>query len=211
MALLSVMRESLRLLLREPKMFLPNMIVSLMYAAFELSLLKISIDLFGDINALTAEHLQDMLSSNISALLWIIALYPFLAVVDLISYAMYPSMVLDYHHRRDISLRRAMSSALKAWKTWLSLGLVILLFVVCITPLVSGLYILYYLTGNYIFFLVGVFVFLGAIILFMLSVFFVMPIGVIEKREPLRVSGKATKWAARTEKKCPPSYSSPLP
>ena len=185
MTLLSVMRESLELLYKEPKMFLPNMTVAVFYAIFELILLKMSIDLFGNPGTLSQEDVRNMMSSNIMLLLAIIAFYPLLAAFDLISYAMYPSMVSDHHKGKDISLGRAMSSALKAWRIWVSIGLVIAIFVVCVTPVVSAFYILYYMTQNYIYFILGALIFFAAIVLLMISLFFVMPIGIIDKERTL--------------------------
>jgi hypothetical protein len=200
MTLLSVMRESLELLCKEPKMFLPNMTVAVFYALFELILLKLSIDLFGNADSLTQEEVRLMLSSNTMLLLAIIAFYPLLAALDLISYAMYPSMVSDHHKGKDISLGRAMSSALKAWRIWLSIGLVIAIFVVCVTPVVSAFYILYYLTHNYIYFILGVLLFFGSIVLLMLSIFFVMPIGIIDNEKTLASFKKSYQLGRKNKK-----------
>lgn len=200
MALLSVMRESLELLYKEPKIFLPNMTVAVFYAVFELILLKMSIDLFGNPGTLSQEEIRSMMSSNIILLLAILAFYPFLAALDLISYAMYPSMVSDHFKGKDISLGRAVSSALKAWRIWVSIGLVIAIFVVCVTPVVSAFYILYYMTQNYIYFLLGALIFFAAIVLLMLSIFFVMPIGIIDKEGTLS-SFKKSHQLGRQNKK----------
>lgn len=198
MDLFGVMRESLRLLLREPKMFLPNLTVAVFYALFELLLLKMSIDLFG--GSLTQENIRAIAGSNMSILLGIIAFYPLLAAMDLISYAMYPSMVSDHYHGRDISLGRAMGSALKAWRIWISVGLVIAAFVVLMTPVVSVFFILHYMTGNPIYFALGTAVFLLAVITLLLAIFFVMPIGVIEKERTLESFRKSYALSRQNKK-----------
>jgi|WetSurMetagenome_2_1015567.scaffolds.fasta_scaffold02894_2 hypothetical protein len=200
MALLSVMRESLELLFKEPKMFLPNMTVALFYAVFELILLKMSIDLFGNPGTLSQEEVRSMMSSNIMLLLAIFAFYPLLAAFDLISYAMYPSMVSDHFKGKDISLRRGVSSALKAWRIWVSIGLVIAVFVVCVTPVVSAFYILYYMTQNYIYLILGVLIFFGGIVLLMLSIFFVMPIGVIDNERTFESFKKSYQLGRKNKK-----------
>lgn len=194
------MRESLDLLYKEPKMFLPNMTVAVFYAIFELILLKMSIDLFGNPGTLSQEDVRSMMSSNIMVLLAILAFYPLLAALDLISYAMYPSMVSDHHKGKDISLGRAISSALKAWRIWLSIGLVIAVFVVCITPVVSAFYILYYMTRNYIYFILGALIFFAAIVLLMLSIFFVMPIGIIDNERTLASFKKSYQLGRKNKK-----------
>ena len=194
------MRESLELLYKEPKMFLPNMTVAVFYAIFELILLKMSIDLFGNPGTLSQEDVRSMMSSNIMVLLAIITFYPVLAALDLISYAMYPSMVSDHHKGKDISLGRAMSSALKAWRIWFSIGLVIAIFIVCVTPVVSAFYILYYMTQNYIYFILGALIFFAAIVLLMLLIFFVMPIGIIDKERTLESFKKSYQLGRKNKK-----------
>ncbi|MFZ2454922.1 MAG: hypothetical protein WAX07_00365 [Candidatus Altiarchaeia archaeon] len=200
MTLLGIMRESLELLYKEPKMFLPNMTVAAFYAIFELILLKISIDLFGNAGSLTQEELRNMMSSNIMLLLAILVFYPLIAALDLISYAMYPSMVSDHHNGKDISLRRAIISSLKAWRIWLSIGLVIAIFVVFITLIVSLFYVLYFLTQNYLYFILGVLVFFLAIVLLMLSIFFVMPIGIIDKERTFESFRKSYRLGRKNKK-----------
>ena len=194
------MRESLNLLYKEPKMFLPNMTVAALYAVFELFLLKFSLELFGNTETLSSAEVRNMVSSNMSLLLTILAFYPLLAALDLISYAMYPSMVLDHYNKKDISLRRAASAALKAWRIWLSLGLVILLFAVCVTPLFSLFFALYYMTQNYVYLILGVLLFLGAVVLLMLSLFFVMPIGIIDKEKTLESFRKSYRLGRENKK-----------
>lgn len=200
MTLFGVMRESLKLLCKEPRMFLPNMTVAVFYAVFELFLLKVSIELLGNTQTLSSAELRNMVSSNLSLLLTMLAFYPLLAASDLISYAMYPSMVSDYHNGKGISLRRAMSSALKAWRIWLSLGLVILLFAVCVTPVLSLFFILYYMTQNYFYLMIAVLLFLAAVVLLLLSIFFVMPIGIIEKEKTLESFRKSYRLGKENKK-----------
>jgi hypothetical protein len=200
MALLSVMRESLELLFKEPKMFLPNMTVAVFYAVFELILLKFSIDLFGNPGALSQEEVRTMMSSNIMLLLAIFAFYPLLAALDLISYAMYPSMVSDHYNGKNISLGRAVSSALKAWRIWVTIGLSIVIFLVCITPIVSAFYVLYYMTQNYFYLILGMLIFFSAIVLLMLSLFFVMPIGIIDKEETLESFKKSYRLGRKNKR-----------
>ena len=185
MALLSVLKDSLELLYQEPKMFLPNMTVAVLYTILELILLKLSIELFGNMAPPTYEDLNQVIYSNLPVIVAILAVYPFLAALDLITYAMYPSMVSDHYNGKDISLGRALRVALKAWRIWVSMGLVILLFVLCITPIFSVFLALNYITQNPLFFAIGLLLLLAAIVLLIQAIFFVMPIGIIEKEKTL--------------------------
>ncbi len=185
MAMLSVLEESLKLLYKKPKMFLPNMTVAVLYAILELILLKLSIELFGNMAPPTQEDLRRIAYSNLPVIITVLAAYPFLAALDLISYAMYPSLVSDHYNGKDISLGRALKAAIKAWRLWVSLGLVILLFILCVTPIFSLFIVINYLTQNPMFFAIGIILLLAAIMLLMLAIFFVMPIGIIEKEKTL--------------------------
>lgn len=181
-------------------MFLPNLTVAVFYSLVEIILLKMSIDLFGGAGSLTPEEVRSMLSSNIMMLLAIITFYPLLAALDLISYSMYPSMVSDHHKGKGINLGRALRSSLKAWKIWLTVGLVIVLFIVCITPVFSLFYFLYYMTWNYIYLMLGVLVFFVVMVFLMLSLFFVMPIGIIDNERTLESFKKSYRLGRKNKK-----------
>lgn len=204
MDFLNVLRDSLNLLYKKPKIFIPNLCAAIMYAGFELVLIKISIEVLDKIISQSPEGLREVLASNILLILGALAFYPILAVIDLIVYAMYPSIVLDYHNKREISLIKALKSALHAWRIWLALGLVLLMFLLIVTPAISVLTFLSYTTGNTLLLIPAGIIFLAAVILLMLAVFFVMPIGIIEKGKTLETFRKSYRLGKKHRKEVLP-------
>jgi len=179
MKLVDSLRASLELLRKQPKIFLPNICVSILYGIYELVLIKLGLDVL----ASSQEQAGAYLSANTPLLLAAIFIYPFIGTLDLITYSMYPSIVSDYRAGKSISLRRALRCALSAWRIWVSLGLVIIGFIMMMTPLVSLFLGLSYATQNKAFLLIGILLMLFATAFLAVSVFFVIPVGVIDREK----------------------------
>ncbi|MEA3254411.1 MAG: hypothetical protein U9Q22_01085 [Candidatus Altiarchaeota archaeon] len=200
MTLAHTLKESFKLLFKKPKVFIPNMSVALIYAVFELILIKLSIDLLNKFTYASPNELIDLLFSNLILMAGILVFYPLLGAADLITYAMYPSLVSDYHGGRDISLRRALKSSLAAWRIWLTLGLVLLMFVIFVTPIVAIPVVISVYTGHIVFLFIAFFIFIATVILLMMAIFFVIPIGVIESETPLESFKKSYRLGFRHKK-----------
>lgn len=197
MTVIHVLKESTRLLFKRPKIFIPNMSVALIYAAFELILIKLFMDIINEIMFASPSEFHDILFSNLIPIVGILAFYPILGAMDLITYSMYPSLVSDYHEGRDISLWLALKSSLGSWRVWLTLGLVLLLFLIFVVPIVMIPVMIYLLTENIFFIFLAFFIFITALILLMMAVFFVIPIGVIENEKPIESFKRSYQLAIR--------------
>lgn len=118
MKLTKFLKEAMDLLLKEPKLFIPKIVVSLLYSiamlllGFLLMTHKDIIILASRAEALSYEQLQDM-SVLLFSLLFLSALYFIMLVIDILVNAMYPALVNDFYRKRKLSLRRAFSVALK--------------------------------------------------------------------------------------------------
>ncbi len=190
MNLFHVMKESFALLLKKPKIFIPNLFASLLYAFVELIMIKAFIDIIeitkgvdivrviqGSSTYFPMEELQPHLFIFAGVVLF----FPVIGVVDLVTYSMYPALVADYHEGKSISLRKALKDALSAWRIWLTLGMIFLLFTIFVFLMIGIFIALTFLSDNLIYLLIGSLLFILLVILFMMSIFFVIPIGVIER------------------------------
>ncbi len=182
MRILYLFKESFMLLFSKPRLFIPNLSASLLYAFVELILI---IATAGSLTVLAdspSAHDLAALESYVPVFLGVLFFLPFIYVVDLVTYSMYPSMVSDYHKNIEISLWKAAKDAFSAWRVWMTFGLVFLLFGLFVFMLTGFFAVASFLSGNLIFLFFGVLIFIILLIFFMLSVFFVIPVAVIEKK-----------------------------
>ena len=190
MNLFHVMRESFSLLLKKPRIFIPNLFASLLYAFVELIMIKAFIDIIGIMSgvdpvgiirgSLTYLPVEELLPPLL-IFGGVILFFPVIGIIDLVTYSMYPAIVADYHEGRSISLRRALKDAISAWRIWLTLGVIFLLFAVFVLTMIGIFAVLTFLLDNPLCLFIGAVLFISLIVLFMMAVFFVMPVGVIEK------------------------------
>jgi hypothetical protein len=181
MNLLRVLKGSLDLLLEKPNIFIPNLFASLLYALIELIMIKVVFESILIMQNPMVHPTLEGLQSQILALVGILAVFPLIGAIDLITYSMYPSMVADYHENRRISLQKALKDALSAWRIWLTLGAIFLLFLVFNLLMIGFFAFLTFMFNSLIFLLIGSLLFLFLVVVFMMAIFFVMPVGVIEK------------------------------
>jgi len=181
MNLFHVMKESFSLLLKKPKIFIPNLFASLLYAVVELIMIKIAFESIGIIQDPTIYSPMEELQSGLFIFLGILAFFPVIGAIDLITYSMYPALVADYHKGESVSLWKALKDAFSAWRVWLTLGVIFLLFSVFVLLMLGIFAVLTFLLNSLIYLLIGAVLFILLVILFMMAVFFVIPVGVIEK------------------------------
>lgn len=166
-----ILKESLKLLIKKPKVFIPRLVTTLLYSFYILLLGKILIDL----------------SSGITSALWndILSLIPFIVLlppIDLITYAMYPSMVHDYQSGREISLLNSFKKAIRAWRVILALLILLTVLFVTFLFIMSLFSIALITTKNVLFLFLTIFIILALIIISAILLFFVVPIAVIENK-----------------------------
>jgi len=132
-----------------------------------------------------------LLGYTLLTLIFLILIY----FIDLLTYAMYPSIVRDHHEKKPISLRRALKEALKSWLVLLILGIVIAVLATFI--LFPFMYFISLIWENLYLLLLSLSILIIIIIIFAILVFFVIPVAVIERkgightfRESFRLSFK---------------------
>ena len=121
MRILNILSQSLSLALKSPKAFIPRTLMTVLYSIFHLTLAKITSSMLTqNIDPLTA----------LTVLLFLTAFTPLLFFIDLLSYAMYPSIVEDLRKNEKINLTKAFKKSLKIIPTILGLGVVIIIFTI---------------------------------------------------------------------------------
>ncbi|OYT41635.1 MAG: hypothetical protein B6U86_01905 [Candidatus Altiarchaeales archaeon ex4484_43] len=166
------MRESFSLLLKKPRIFIPNLFASLLYAFVELIMIKAFIDIIGIMGgadpvgiirgSLTYLPVEELLPPLL-IFGGVILFFPVIGIIDLVTYSMY------------------LKDAISAWRIWLTLGVIFLLFAVFVLTMIGIFAVLTFLLDNPLCLFIGAVLFISLIVLFMMAVFFVMPVGVIEK------------------------------
>lgn len=188
--LVQVLKSSLKLLKREPKVFAPRMLTTALYTFFTIYSAKLSFEI---INALTKEMLaaealgaapriERALAGYESALTAYLLFFLFIYAVDVLSYGMYVRIVRDYRAGAEISLRAALGDAMSSAKTLFVLSLVVLAFLGIFLLVYSILGVAYMQTQSAIFPVLALLLLLLAIALFALLFFFLLPAAVAEKR-----------------------------
>ncbi len=180
MKVIATLMDSVRLLFRKPKIFLPNLFASSIYGLFEFSLFYMLIMDIGMLSG-SASTASTGLAVQLPMLFAVLLMLPFIGAIDLITYSMYPSLVCDYAENRTISLRKSFKDALYAWRFWVSLGVLFILFTIAVCVPVGGLLSVAIILKIPLLAILGVAVFFLASLTFMLLMFFVIPIGVLEK------------------------------
>lgn len=175
MDLREILRSSLSLLQSEPKLFVPRLIMSILYTVFTLYSV-----------GLTADYLEVSDPASVSSFIWKIAalftLLPALYFLDILSYAMYPSMVADSRLGRPLSLKAALRDGLRAWRIVVALGLSIFAFLILLVTVAAPLQYLTYTTGNIGYTILAAVLGLALILGFSVIVFFVVPSAIYEGR-----------------------------
>ncbi|MBN2014613.1 MAG: hypothetical protein JW778_05490 [Candidatus Altiarchaeota archaeon] len=181
MSVFHVLRDSFNLLLKKPKIFLPNLFASSLYAFSELVLVKVSIDIMSMVQYSPVYPPMEDLRSSLLVFLGVLLFFPVIGVIDLVTYSMYPAIVADYNSGGVVSLRKAFRDALSAWRVWLALGVIFLFFAFFVFVLIGIFAVVAFVLNNLLILFIGAVLFIILVLLFMLVVFFVMPVGVIEK------------------------------
>ncbi|MFH1720995.1 MAG: hypothetical protein ABH950_00165 [Candidatus Altiarchaeota archaeon] len=106
----------------------------------------------------------------------------FIYIVDIVSYAMYPTIVLDYQKGKDINLSKSLKIALGAWKTLAVFALIVFFLLGSFTYLS---YVSYQLTlkDNTMTYILPTFLLSTVFLLaFTVLFFFVIPIAIVEEK-----------------------------
>ena len=179
MDLIELLKDSLKLLRTKPKVFIPKFVTTALYTVCIIVLMKITLELNELATGFMFAERAAIIQLAGYALLTLIFLV-FIYFIDLLTYAMYPSIVSDYHSKKEISLRKALREALDSWLILIVLGItisvmavfIIIPFGIFMTLVWENLYLMLFLLS----------IVLVIILVFAMLVFFVIPVAVIEKK-----------------------------
>ena len=192
MSILQVAKRSFSLLLKQPKIFIPNLISAMLYAAYELILLFLLSDLFLKVLFQSAIDIQSLI-----AIAGVFFFYPFVGIVDLVTYGMYPTMIRDFLKDKRISLLSAFKASISSWKILLLLGIIFLAYLIFISIAILLINLTAILLNNlYLQLLalaISILVLTASILILMLCVFFLVPIGILERKSVLATIRKSWK------------------
>lgn len=111
-----VLKSSLQLLIKEPKLFLPKILIAALYGISMLWTAQLYLDTIAlQASAATPSilpHLTELFSSLVLAFVYFILVM----IVDILVNAMYPTMVADYRKGTSINFTDSFKSALKKGK-----------------------------------------------------------------------------------------------
>ena len=185
MPLLKILQESLKLLYREPKIFVPRLITTALYTAVIIYIAGITSQIAeatgyfqGDAASIDPAVVRALLGDLVIVLVSLL----FLLLLDLISYAMYPALIREHSAGRPISLHGSLKEALGAWKILAVLGVMIILFALAGSIFILPFQFIALKTGEVSFYLFAAFIVMVAALVLLILLFFVIPVGVIEKK-----------------------------
>ncbi len=190
MNLIAVLGASLRLLKKEPKVFVPRLFTTVLYTFFVLYSARLSLKISLAINrgmemardTGTTPDIRGILSQFTGELSLFAFLFLLVYVVDILTYGMYVRIASDFHAKMPISLIGALRDVVCRARVLFLIGVLAAGFVSCfvgIYLLFGGLYIL---TQSPLFLVAALCVILLAIVLFAVVFFFAVPVAMVEGR-----------------------------
>lgn len=190
MQLIAVFKESLVLMRKEPRVFVPRIFTTILNTAFVLYAATISLGVSRAINrgieisksTGAAPDIGGSLSPLSDDLMIFAAFFLLVYVVDILTYAMYVTIASDFHEGKQISLVRALKNAISGARTLLLIGIVASVFVGIFIAIYLIFGRLYISTQNMMFLLAALLVMLLAIVAFALVFFFAVPVAMVEGR-----------------------------
>jgi len=173
---ISVLKESLILIKKEPKVFAPKLVTTALYSFYAIWAASL---------ALRASQIADPAKVDVSLMNEVFLLFGFMIAlyfIDLVSYAMYPSIVSDYNNKKPINLFKSLLEALKSWKTIIFFGfmLLMLLFTLMAAAVFIQLSIMYSAMPSLAWITAPITV--ALILVVSILFFFVMPIAILERK-----------------------------
>ncbi|MEE8401266.1 MAG: hypothetical protein V3R86_03850 [Candidatus Hydrothermarchaeaceae archaeon] len=190
MHLVRVLGESLGLLKKEPKVFFPRIITSILYTFFILYLTRIAIEVSFAVNREigmaeslgTAPDISRALSQFSGELPLFVFFFIITFVSDVLSYGMFVVISRDFHENRKISLIRAFKDSVSRARVLFLVSVLATIFV----GFFVGIYLIfgrmYIMTRSPLFLALALAVIALAVILFALVFFFAVPVAMVEDR-----------------------------
>ncbi|MDD5111325.1 MAG: hypothetical protein PHG85_02135 [Candidatus Altiarchaeota archaeon] len=173
MNLIEILKDSLALLKKEPKAFVPKIVTTFLFSIYLLWIAKFTLDVYTLIEEPTLEGILAFESQ-------ILLLFAFMLAIlfaDLLSYAMYPAIVSAHQSGLPISLTGSLKDALRAWKILLIIEAMILAMAAAIGTLVL---VLISISSIAVTLAAGAVAFM-AIMAIVVLIFFVVPAEVVKR------------------------------
>jgi len=184
MKITEILVESLKLMKKEPKLFIPRFITTALYSVVLLYTAKLTAEMVNATGFPGAAAAPDpqVISSLLGGFFILIFSVMMLLFIDLFSYAMYPILIRDYYHGAKTNLVKSFKEAFGAWKMILVLWVLIVLFSTILGMILVVFQTLTEQTGDNIYYLMAVGLILLAVLFLLIGLFFVMPAAAIEKK-----------------------------
>ena len=192
MDIVELFRQSFSMLAREPKLFIPKIVVAFLYGFGMLATAFISLESLPII--LSPESFAPEQAFNLLSLSLMLFVYSiFLFAIDVLVNSMYPVLVKDFKQRNPISLPKALRFALS--KFWIVFPAVIVVDFAVAIPF-ALLLSLVALSGNIVAFFVVAALFLAASFLVIVLFYVVYPVSVLSEKNFVSALLKATSLGA---------------
>ncbi|MFH1788284.1 MAG: hypothetical protein ABH834_02750 [Candidatus Altiarchaeota archaeon] len=185
MEFLKLLKESVNVLAKEPKVFAPRIATTIIYSAFIFMSTKLTYDVSLALALETAKASPNIASAlnpytKDMMLLFLASLACFAS--DILAYAMYPTIIADYVAKREIKLWNALENTLTQWKTLLVFSLTIILFLAFFLGFFSLAYASIIMSGKLILIPIASVVMILVFIAVSVIIFFIVPVSVVEKK-----------------------------
>ncbi len=178
MEIVAVFKESFFLLLKQPKLFLPKLLVAALWGLGMIVLATTLVEVISmlsmpvlDIDIERAYFFQNLI---IVLIIYLIAL----AVIDILANAMYPVMIKDFREGGKISFNRALRFALRKFPIVFP---AIIIAASAIAIPFGLLFLLFIPSGNFIALVFSIFLFLALAFALTILFYLVYPVAVLEK------------------------------
>jgi hypothetical protein len=178
MKLLTVLTDSLALLRKQPKVFIPKLATTALYSIQNIWAATLALKLTVMPLQEASPEITGLMQESLLLFGFSLAIY----FIDLLSYAMYPTIVAAYRKGEEVNLTQALSCALKAWKAIVALGILIQALILAILLTAGAIEYQAFEQSNTLLHLAAVFFILAAAIAVSILLFFAIPLAVLEKR-----------------------------
>lgn len=161
-----ILSESLVLLKSEPKLFIPRLLTTALYSLATLCIASFSAQALN--RAIPAE-------TFLTQSLLIFSAMPLLYLLDVTVYAMYPVMVSDRAASKKLSLKRALSTALKSYKTLAAFAFAVFAYALAVSAIAAPMLVHFMREGDILMASILALLVFAALIAFSTLMFFVVP------------------------------------
>lgn len=196
----AIVKAAFGVLVEEPKVFMPRIATTIIYSALIFHAAGLSVNLSYALALESAKNSPNAYTAvqpytNKIIFLGLLSAASF--VLDVLSYAMYPSLVEDHKNGRKTSLNKALRRALRQWKTLLAFSLTMLSILLAFILSFLLVYEKIISAGRIILLPPALALMLLAFITVSVLTFFIIPASVIEEKGALHAYKKSFSMGLR--------------